>query len=64
MFTALIVLGLLLIAVTAVLVLMAWGGMSRRMPTRVPPPRIARYTLACAVVLIAVGVVGSLFPSG
>jgi hypothetical protein len=46
-------LGLLLIAAAVVLLLADWGGLSRRMPTQVPPSRFALVPLVGGVLLVA-----------
>ena len=51
-------LGLLLVAVAAVLALMNVGGMSASMRTQVPPPRIARRVLVIGFGLLLIGGVG------
>jgi hypothetical protein len=59
---ALIVLGVLLVAVAAVIALADTDDLSRKMPVQVPPRRLALYPLVCGVVLVVVGVIGALLP--
>jgi len=53
-----IALGLLCIAIAAVLALMNVGGTSDSMPTQVPPLRIARRVLIVGIVLLLIGCAG------
>jgi hypothetical protein len=46
-------LGLVLIAVAGVLLVADWDGLSRRMPTQVPPRRFALVPLVGGVLLVA-----------
>jgi hypothetical protein len=52
------VLGLLLVAAGALLVLADADGISRRLPTQVPPRSFARYPIAVGVALIVLGAIG------
>ncbi len=54
--------GGVLVAVGLVMILMAWGGMDERMPTQVPPRRLARYPIAAGTLLLAVAAVGLIVP--
>jgi hypothetical protein len=47
-----------------VMILMAWGGMDERMPTQVPPRRLARYPIAAGALLLVVAAVGLIVPGG
>jgi hypothetical protein len=57
-FAALTVVGLLLLASAAVLVIGDAGDLSARMPTQVPPRRFARYPLIAGIVLVVIGLLG------
>jgi multisubunit Na+/H+ antiporter MnhB subunit len=56
--------GGVLVAAGLVMVLMAWGGMDERMPTQVPPRRLARYPIAAGALLLVVAAVGLIVPGG
>ena len=56
--------GIVLVTAGLVMILMAWGGMDERMPTQVPPKRLARYPLAAGTLLLAVAAVGLIVPGG
>jgi hypothetical protein len=56
--------GGVLVAVGLVVILMAWGGMDERMPTQVPPRRLARYPIAAGTLLLVVAAVGLIVPGG
>lgn len=56
--------GGVLVAVGLVVILMAWGGMDERMPTQVPPRRVARYPIAAGTLLLVVAAVGLIVPGG
>ena len=62
MFAVLVVTGLVLLSTAAVIVIGDMGGMSRRMPTQVPPRRLAVYPLVAGVAALVVGVVGLVIP--
>jgi hypothetical protein len=47
--------GVILLAVAGVLVLADWGRFSERMPTQVPPRRVAWYPFAAGLVMIVTG---------
>lgn len=53
------VLGFLLLASSGLIVVADIGGMSRRMPTQVPPRRIALYPFIAGVTLLVIAIVGS-----
>jgi hypothetical protein len=57
-----VVIGGLLIATGLLLVLGAWGGLDERMPTQVPPRRLAVYPIAAGLALLLIAVVASAFP--
>ena len=59
---ALAVVGVLLIATGAVIAVADTGRLSDRMPTQVPPRRLARYPVVAGVALLAIGVVGLVIP--
>jgi uncharacterized membrane protein HdeD (DUF308 family) len=50
-----VVVGVVLIVVAVVLVLMDWDGLSKRMPTQVPPRGLAIVPLLLGIALVAVG---------
>lgn len=52
-----IVLGLLLVGLAVVLVLLDWDGLSKRMPTQVPPRALAPLPFVLGVALVATGLV-------
>jgi hypothetical protein len=56
--------GIVLVTAGLVMILMASGGMDERMPTQVPPKRLARYPLAAGTLLLAVAAVGLIVPGG
>jgi hypothetical protein len=56
--------GGVLVASGLVVSLMAWGGMDERMPTQVPPRRVARYAIAAGAVLLVVAALGLIVPGG
>jgi hypothetical protein len=56
--------GIVLVTAGLVMILMAWGGMDERMPTQVPPKRLARYPLAAGTLLLVVAAVGLIVPDG
>jgi hypothetical protein len=58
------VVGGVLVVAGLVIILMAWGGADERMPTQVPPRRLARYPLAGGAVLLVVAAVGLMVPGG
>jgi hypothetical protein len=47
--------GCLLIGVAVILFVMDWDGLSARMPTQVPPRRVAAAPLLVGLVLVAAG---------
>ncbi|MGH9260566.1 MAG: hypothetical protein ACRD08_11830 [Acidimicrobiales bacterium] len=57
-------LGGVLVTAGLVMILMAWGGMDERMPTQVPPRRLARYPIAAGALLLVVAAVGVIVPGG
>jgi heme/copper-type cytochrome/quinol oxidase subunit 1 len=61
-FVALSVAGLILLVTALLIVLGDTGGMSRRMPTQVPPRRIALYPLVAGVVALVIGAAGIILP--
>jgi hypothetical protein len=61
-FAALTIVGLLLLATAALIAIADTGGMSRSMPTQVPPRRFARYPLVAGVILLVFGVIGLIIP--
>jgi hypothetical protein len=56
--------GIVLVTAGLVMILMAWGGMDERMPTQVPPKRLARYPVAAGTLLLVVAAVGLIVPGG
>jgi multisubunit Na+/H+ antiporter MnhB subunit len=64
LFEAIGFVGGVLVAVGLVVILMAWGGMDQRMPTQVPPRRLARYPIAAGALLLVVAAVGLIVPGG
>jgi hypothetical protein len=56
--------GIVLVTAGLVMILMAWGGMDERMPTQVPPRRLARYPVAAGTLLLVVAAVGLIVPGG
>jgi hypothetical protein len=64
MFQAVGFVGGVLVTAGLVIVLMAWGGMDERMPTQVPPRRLARYPTAAGALLLVVAAVGLMVPGG
>lgn len=56
--------GGLLVAAGLVMILTAWGGMDERMPSQVPPRRLARYPIAAGALLLVVAAVGLIVPGG
>ena len=64
LFEAIGFVGGVLVAVGLVVILMAWGGMDQRMPTQVPPRRLARYPIAAGAALLVVAAVGLMVPGG
>jgi multisubunit Na+/H+ antiporter MnhB subunit len=56
--------GGVLVTAGLVMILMAWGGMDERMPTQVPPRRLARYPIAAGALLLVVAAVGLIVPGG
>ena len=58
------VVGGVLVAAGLVMILMAWGGMDERMPTQVPPRRLALYPIAAGALLLAIAAVGLVVPGG
>jgi hypothetical protein len=56
--------GGVLVTAGLVMILMAWGGMDERMPTQVPPRRLARYPIAAGALLLVVAAVGLILPGG
>jgi multisubunit Na+/H+ antiporter MnhB subunit len=64
LFEAIGFVGGVLVAVGLVVILMAWGGMDERMPTQVPPRRLARYPIAAGTLLLVVAAVGLIVPGG
>ena len=59
MFRSLGLVGLVLLSAAGVIILVDSGGMSRRMPTQVPPRRIALYPFIAGVTLLVIAIVGS-----
>jgi hypothetical protein len=64
LFAAVGYVGGVLVAAGLVMILMAWGGMDERMPTQIPPRRLARYPIAAGALLLVVAAVGLIFPGG
>jgi multisubunit Na+/H+ antiporter MnhB subunit len=64
LFEAIGFVGGVLVAVGLVVILMAWGGMDERMPSHVPPRRLARYPIAAGSLLLVVAAVGRIVPGG
>ena len=64
LFEAIGFVGGVLVAMGLVVILMAWGGMDDRMPTQVPPRRLARYPIAAGALLLVVAAVGLIVPGG
>lgn len=64
LFEAIGFVGGVLVAMGLVVILMAWGGMDERMPTQVPPRRLARYPIAAGALLLVVAAVGLIVPGG
>ena len=64
LFKAVGVVGGVLVAAGIMMILMAWGGMDERMPTQVPPRRLARYPIAGGALLLVVAAVGFIVPGG
>jgi hypothetical protein len=62
MFEAVGFVGGVLVTAGLVMILMAWGGMDERMPTQVPPRRLARYPIAAGALLLVVAAVGLMVP--
>lgn len=62
MFAALTICGALLVGSAAVIWVADSNGQSARMPTQVPPRRVARYPLVAGTVLLVIGLAGSLYP--
>ena len=62
LYAAVGVVGGVLVAAGIVMILMAWGGMDKRMPTQVPPRRFARYPIAAGTLLLVVAAVGLIIP--
>jgi hypothetical protein len=56
--------GGVLVTAGLVLILMAWNGMDERMPTQVPPRRLARYPITAGSLLLIVAAVGLVVPGG
>jgi hypothetical protein len=56
--------GSVLVTAGLVMILMAWGGMDKRMPTQVPPRRLARYPIAAGALPLVVAAVGLIVPGG
>jgi hypothetical protein len=56
--------GGVLVAAGIVMILMAWAGMDERMPTQVPPRRLARNPIAAGALLLVVAAVGLIVPGG
>jgi hypothetical protein len=52
------------VAAGLVLILVAWNGMDERMPTQVPPRRLASYPIAAGTLLLVVAAVGLIVPGG
>jgi hypothetical protein len=50
-----IVLGVIFLGLALVLVLMDWDGLSKRMPTQVPPRALASVPLVLGLALVAAG---------
>lgn len=55
--SAVVLLGLLLIGIGSVVLLLDWNGLSRRMPTQVPPRALAAVPLVVGSVLVAAGLI-------
>jgi hypothetical protein len=64
LFAAVGYVGGVLVAAGLVMILMAWGGMDERMPTQIPPRRLARYPIAAGALLLVVAAVGLIVPGG
>ena len=64
LFKAVGVVGGVLVAAGVLMILMAWGGMDERMPTQVPPRRLARYPIAAGALLLVIAAVGLIVPGG
>ena len=62
MFGTVTLLGFLLLAAGALLAIADGDGISRRMPTQVPPRSFARYPIAAGLALIVIGAIGLLLP--
>ena len=58
MFATLVLVGMLLLAAGAVIVVGDSDGLSSRMPTQVPPRSFARYPTIAGLVLVVIGAVG------
>jgi hypothetical protein len=58
------VVGGVLVAAGILMILMAWGGMDERMPTQVPPRRLAGYPIAAGALLLVIAAVGLVVPGG
>jgi hypothetical protein len=59
MFATLTVVGMLLVASAAAMALADSDNLSTRMPTQVPPRRLARYPFGAGVALLTLGVLGA-----
>lgn len=56
--------GGVLVTAGLVMVFVAWGGMDERMPTQVPPRRLARYPISVGALLLVVAAVALMVPGG
>lgn len=61
-FAGLAVLGLLLTASAGLIAVADSQGLSNRMPTQLPPRRLARYPLVVGLALLVIGVAGLVMP--
>ena len=59
MFGRIAVLGFVVVASSVLIAIADVGGMSRRMPTQIPPRRVAMYPLVAGVALLVIAVVGA-----
>jgi hypothetical protein len=62
MFEAVGFIGGVLVTAGLVMILIAWGGTDERMPTQVPPRRLARYPIAAGALLLVVAAVRLVVP--
>jgi hypothetical protein len=61
-FRAFTILGALLVVAAGVVAAGDSDGLSQRLPTQVPPRRVALYPLIAGALLLTLGLIGSLFP--